>query len=151
MKRNNSVPEDIDKLPEIQARKNQQAVEELRGQKALVVKNLDDSFKKCAVQPLLDPIKEDKEDEFCKYRDDFEGGEDEVKMVGIKNHKILDIYLNPKSAEPHLHKSKAINLQPLAENIFIPNQIKTPHPDLGNIKIKDLISIPMMIPGGQRI
>ena len=113
------------------------------------MKNLDDSFKKNANLPI-DPIKEDKDDEFFKYRDDFEGGDNEVKMVGIikkLNHKILDIYLNPKSAEPHLHKSKAVNLQPLAENIFIPNQIKTPHPDLGNIKIKDLISIPMMVPG----
>ena len=32
-----------------------------------------------------------------------------------KSSRILDKYLNPKSAEPHLHKSKAKDLQPLAE------------------------------------
>ena len=102
MKRNNSVPEEIDRLPEIQMKRKEASyppdVKKSNGGPGS--KNLDDSFKK--YQGLY-PIREDRDDEFCKYNDDFEPHE-EVKLSA---GKLLEAYMNAKSAEPHLHKSKA--------------------------------------------
>lgn len=80
-------------------------------------KNLDESFKK---YKALDIIKEDKDDDFFRYKEDFEPLISEEYKKGlpptIVNSKVLiDLLMNPKSAEPHLHKSKVLNLQPLAE------------------------------------
>lgn len=69
------------------------------------------------------------DDEYCKYNDDFEPVivEETKVSVGAKISKeigsILDIHLNPKSAEPHLHKSKAKNLQPLQELSNLPSNV----------------------------
>jgi hypothetical protein len=58
------------------------------------------------------------------YNDDFEGmipDEEEKYSNGAGSriskeiNQILDGNLNPRSAEPHLHKSKVKNLQPLQE------------------------------------
>lgn len=111
MKRNNSVPEEIDKLPEIQIRKRDNSIlqQEIdtRSNRAPVSKNLEDSFKK-----MLDPIKEDRDDDYFKYKDDFEPADIENRVMGIVNlnNKILEMQLNPRSAEPHLHKTKVLNL-----------------------------------------
>jgi len=95
----------------------------------VITKNLDDSFKRNHIMHL-DPIKEDRQDDdYCKYNDDFEPAhyaDDEVVSPRKKSSKgylvlkenaissnILDVHLNPKSAEPHLVKSKIKNLQPL--------------------------------------
>jgi hypothetical protein len=78
---------------------------------------LDDSFKRNA--GLLDIIKEDRgDDDQCKYADDFEPIEHvcspvEIKQVpppSLPTNLLLDKYLNPRSAEPYLHKSKVQNL-----------------------------------------
>ena len=96
----------------------------------VITKNLDDSFKR---NPMirLESIKEDRQDdEYYKYNDDFEpavnyAADDEVispvkksfkgyhkaiKENAIGSNMLLDMHLNPKSAEPHLHKSKIKNL-----------------------------------------
>ena len=101
----------------------------------VITKNLDDSFKR---NPIihLESIKEDRQDDdYYKYNDDFEpanyAADDEVISTVKKSSKgyhraavkenvigsnlLLDMHLNPKSAEPHLHKSKIKNLQPLQE------------------------------------
>jgi hypothetical protein len=81
-------------------------------------KALDDSFKKNSA--ALDIIKEDRgDDEYCLYNDDFEGlipDEEEKYSHGAGSRiskeisHLLDANLNPRSAEPHLHKSKVKNL-----------------------------------------
>lgn len=89
-------------------------------------KALDDSFKKNAA--ALDIIKEDRgDDDYCMYKDDFEGlipDEEEKYSLGgggsgsrisKEINQIIDVNLNPRSAEPHLHKSKIKNLIPLQE------------------------------------
>ena len=97
----------------------------------VITKNLDDSFKR---NPIihLESIKEDgQDDDYYKYNDDFEpanyAADDEIispvkksskgyrviKENVIGSNMLLDMHLNPKSAEPHLHKSKIKNLQPL--------------------------------------
>ena len=96
----------------------------------VITKNLDDSFKR---NPIihLESIKEDRQDDdYYKYNDDFEpanyAADDEVispvkksskgyhraavKENVIGSNLLLDMHLNPKSAEPHLHKSKIKNL-----------------------------------------
>jgi len=80
----------------------------------------------------LDVIKEDKDDDFCKYQEDFEIPE-VVDIQPLK--KNLELLLNPRSAEPHLHKSKALNLAPLSENILI--ELGSPK-DLGALKARDI-------------
>lgn len=145
MKRNNSVPDGIDKLPEISMKGKGdfllQMEEKLKSKKSGPgSKNFDDSFKR----NQLDIIKEDKDDEYCKYKDDFEpvvNPEDLKQYLGgnIKTNKIIDSYINAKrSAEPHLHKSKAMNLQPLAELSQLQLDIiknKTPLNELANLKV----------------
>lgn len=84
----------------------------------------EDSFRKA-----LGIIKEDEDNQ--KYPDDFEPVLKEIKLMKI-NQKILDVHLNPRSAEPHLHKSKALNLKPL-------NEMKTPQQQ-ESMKIKEIIS-----------
>lgn len=72
MKRNNSVPEEIDRLPEIQMKRKEGSMivatpfkeEEKKSNKGSIAKNLDESFKKYKV---LDIIKEDKDDDYFKY------------------------------------------------------------------------------------
>ena len=91
--------------------------EEKKQYKGPSSKNLDESFKKYKV---LEIIKEDQDDDYFKYKEDFEPLVSEEYKKGlppnIVNSKILiDLLMNPKSAEPHLHKSKVLNLQPLAE------------------------------------
>lgn len=82
----------------------------------------------------MDPIKEDKDDDYCKYNEDFEPSDlEDLKSVGlniVNSKQLLELLqLNPKSAEPHLHKSKALNLQPLAELSNLDhNVLKTPMP-----------------------
>lgn len=115
----------MDRLPEIQSAKNRKENqppghhgEEKKVRRAapvVIAKNLEESFKKNSA--ALDIIKEDRlDDEYCKYNDDFEPVvvEETKVSAGSKISKeigsILDIHLNPKSAEPHLHKSKAKNL-----------------------------------------
>lgn len=93
LKRNNSVPHDIDRLPEIQTSRkkenlappstssllesceNKQPAPERRIRKhapVVLSKALDDSFKKNSA--ALDIIKEDRGDEdYCQYNDDFDG------------------------------------------------------------------------------
>jgi hypothetical protein len=53
------------------------------------------------------------------YNEDFEGmipDEEEKYSLGAGSriskeiHQVLDVSLNPRSAEPHLHKSKIKNL-----------------------------------------
>ena len=114
----------------------------------VITKNLDDSFKR---NPIihLESIKEDgQDDDYYKYNDDFEpanyAADDEIispvkksskgyrviKENVIGSNMLLDMHLNPKSAEPHLHKSKIKNLQPLQElcnqlPVYI-NEIRTP-------------------------
>lgn len=82
-------------------------------------KALEESFKKNSA--ALDVIKEDRgDDEYCKYNDDFEymipDEQQEKYSIGAKSriskeiNQVLDASLNPRSAEPHLHKSKIKNL-----------------------------------------
>lgn len=86
--------------------------EEKKHSKGPSSKNLDESFKKYKV---LDIIKEDKDDDFFKYKEDFEPLVSEEYKKGlpptIVNSKMLiDLLMNPRSAEPHLHKSKVLHL-----------------------------------------
>ena len=133
------MPHEIDKLPEIQTQRRKENLVppsssalldagELKAERrvrkhapVVLSKALDDSFKKNSA--ALDIIKEDRgDDDYCMYNDDFEGmipDEEEKYSLGARsriskeiNH-ILDVNLNPRSAEPHLHKSKVKNLQPL--------------------------------------
>jgi hypothetical protein len=144
LKRNNSVPHEIDRLPEIQSarRKENQPppsssalldINDIKPEKRIrkhapvvLSKALDDSFKKNSA--ALDIIKEDRgDDDYCMYNDDFEGlipDEEEKYSLGgggsgsrisKEINQILDVNLNPRSAEPHLHKSKIKNLIPLQE------------------------------------
>ena len=104
--------------------------------KPVIAKGLDESFKRNHLQ-ILDVIKEDRDDEYCKYQDDFE--QLEPKPLNGLSKKLLDIYLNPRSAEPHLHKSKILNLHPLAENSALLLDIQSPiRNDLGGLKVRDL-------------
>jgi hypothetical protein len=41
------------------------------------------------------------------------GGYSKIKENVVGSNMLLDMHLNPKSAEPHLHNSKIKNLQPL--------------------------------------
>ena len=77
------------------------------------LKIVEDILKKSS---FLEPIREDYDDEYFKYNDDFEHHiEERVIKKLIINKQLLDIHLNPKSAEPHLYKSKVHSLQPLTE------------------------------------
>ncbi len=98
LKRNSSVPEEIDKLPEIPSKRHELV-------KQISKPGKEESFKKNA----LDVIKEDRDDDFCKYQDDFEIPE-VVDIQPLNLKKNIELLLNPRSAEPHLHKSKALNL-----------------------------------------
>ncbi len=92
LKRNNSVPHEIDRLPEIQNAKRKENIvppltsalmdisenklvpeKKIRKHAPVVLsKALDDSFKKNSA--ALDIIKEDRGDEdYCMYNEDFEG------------------------------------------------------------------------------
>jgi hypothetical protein len=134
LKRNNSVPNEIDRLPEIQSARRKENlpppsssalldINDLKPEKRIrkhappvvLSKALDDSLKKN--QAALDIIKEDRgDDDYCMYNDDFEGlipDEEEKYSLGGGGSRIskeinhiLDVNLNPRSAEPHLHKSK---------------------------------------------
>ena len=101
---------------------------------------LEDSFKRQGGIIQLEAIKEDRgDDDYCKYNDDFEPHYPEEQELIVKkkstrggarvvakenaNHPLLDNHLNPKSAEPHLHKSKLKNLKPLQE---LCNQVPQP-------------------------
>jgi hypothetical protein len=72
LKRNNSVPEELDRLPEIKIRngpsENRLYREEKKSLKLVKNSNLDDSFKRNPI--LLEAIKEDRDDDYCQYNDE---------------------------------------------------------------------------------
>lgn len=103
LKRNNSVPHEIDRLPEIQSARRKEnlvppsssallEVNEPKPEKRIrkhapvvLSKALDESFKKNSA--ALDIIKEDRgDDDYCMYNDDFEGlipTEEEKYSLGV--------------------------------------------------------------------
>lgn len=101
----------MDKLPEIRNKKDYPIYQDVR---VVVMKPLkeDISLKKTS---FLEPIREDQDDEYLKYNDDFDHEDVRVIKKPIINRQLLDINQNIKSAEPHLYKSKIHNLQPLNE------------------------------------